>query len=252
MTASLLEYALSYAGKGWAVFPLRGKEPRTLHGHLDATTDPDQIRTWWRMWPEANIGAPVPPGLLVIDIDPRNGGSIEALPPLPATMTAWSGRMDGGRHLYYRRPAGLTLTSTRLPAGVDLKKHGYMVMPPSIHPATAQPYTWQVPTTQPPAFLTAQLRELLTFHPKPRLTVLPGGRSSGAGLVRTVASATEGGGGGRSGRNDALYWAACRAAEEGQLAELHDQLRDAALSTGLSESEVDRTLQSAATRGGAL
>jgi hypothetical protein len=42
------------------------------------------------------IGARVPDSLLVIDIDPRNGGSLEALTnqvgALPETLTAWSGR----------------------------------------------------------------------------------------------------------------------------------------------------------------
>lgn len=242
MTAPMLDYALGYAAKGWAVFPLNGKEPRTLHGHLDATTDTDAIRRWWRMWPDANIGAPVPAPLVVVDIDPRNGGSMEALPELPPTMTAWSGRMDGGRHFYFLRPAGVRLTGTRLPAGVDLKVNGYLVMPPSIHPATGHPYTWQVPVDQPAARLPGALRELLEAPPRPALRVLSGGASSADGLVRVVREATAGG------RNDALFWAACRAAEEGRLDEVAPQLRDAAIATGLDEREVDRTLDSASTR----
>jgi hypothetical protein len=251
MSAALVDYALGYAAKGWSVFPLRGKEPRTVHGHLDATTDADQIRLWWERWPDANIGAPVPEPLLVIDIDPRNGGSLENLPTLPPTMTAWSGRMDGGRHFYFRRPPGVRLTSTRLPAGVDLKKNGYLVMPPSIHPATGHPYTWQVPVDQPAARLTDDLLELITYRPRTPLRLVQGGKdSSPDGLIRVVAEATEGGNG-RTGRNDALFWAACRAAEEGRLDDLRPALRDAALSTGLTEREVDRTLDSAANRGGA-
>jgi Bifunctional DNA primase/polymerase, N-terminal len=70
--------------------------------------DPDQIKAWWIRWPNATIGARVPESLLVIDVDPRNGGSLAELEsltgPLPATLTAWSGRDDGGRHLYFRRP----------------------------------------------------------------------------------------------------------------------------------------------------
>jgi hypothetical protein len=66
----------------------------TKNGHLDATTDPDKIKMWWKQWPYAMIGAPVPDTLLVIDIDPRNGGSIDALEALvgelPPTLTAWS------------------------------------------------------------------------------------------------------------------------------------------------------------------
>jgi Bifunctional DNA primase/polymerase, N-terminal len=132
---------LDLAAHGWDVFPCKwrgknAKAPLTTNGHLDASRNPDQITTWWTRWPSAMIGAPVPESLLVVDIDPRNGGSLtelesltEALPP---TLTAWSGRNDGGHHLYYLRPAG-PLTSTRLPEGIDLK-----IEPPRACPAAGR------------------------------------------------------------------------------------------------------------------
>ena len=118
-----LAAALELASKGWKVFPCRhvtvgeyqAKSPMTKNRHLNATTDADQIRAWWGRWPYALIGAVVPDTMIVVDIDPRNGGSVEALGNLPPTLTAWSGRNDGGRHLYFMRPAGET-TSTRLPS----------------------------------------------------------------------------------------------------------------------------------------
>jgi hypothetical protein len=144
--------ALDLARAKWSVFPCfehgpRAKSPRTEHGHLDATRDEAQIREWWTRWPQAMIGAPVPDTLLVIDVDPRNGGSVDALEaivgPLPDTLTAWSGRGDGGRHFYFLRPWG-TFSSVHLPAGIDLKVNGYCILPPSLHPATGQPYRWDV------------------------------------------------------------------------------------------------------------
>ena len=56
------------------------------------------------------IGAPVPDTLLVIDIDPRNGGSIDALERWsvsyhPPSQPGPAG-CDGGQHLYYLRPLG--------------------------------------------------------------------------------------------------------------------------------------------------
>ena len=33
-----------------------------------------EIKRWWSRWPNANIGALVGDGLVVVDIDPRNGG----------------------------------------------------------------------------------------------------------------------------------------------------------------------------------
>jgi hypothetical protein len=83
-----LEAALAYARDGLHVFPLHntdvagacscgrtdchsaGKHPRTGHGHRDASTDPQQIRRWWSMWPDANVAiATGESGLVVIDVD---------------------------------------------------------------------------------------------------------------------------------------------------------------------------------------
>jgi hypothetical protein len=50
--------------------------------------------------------------------------------------------------------------------------------------------------------------------------------ASGAGLLRKVAEATEGN------RNNSLFWAACRAGEDGILDQIEDQLIAAAMSAG--------------------
>lgn len=185
-TPSLTNAALNLAAAGWPVFPCRhtgptAKAPMTKNGHLNATTDPDKIKTWWQKWPHAMIGAAIPQSLLVIDIDPRNGGSIEALTELvgvlPDTLTAWSGRNDDGRHLYFLRPPG-PLSSTRLPEGIDLKVNGYCIVPPSIHPATGQPYLWEDHPFVPLAY---RLRELLRPVPAPVRTH-PSSNSKAAGV----------------------------------------------------------------------
>src|SRR5690349_24273155 len=64
--------ALRYAAHGWPVFPCRpgSKEPATRHGFLDASTDPGQIRSWWRRQPSANLAiATGRPGPDVLDVD---------------------------------------------------------------------------------------------------------------------------------------------------------------------------------------
>jgi hypothetical protein len=225
------------------VFPCKwtgpyAKAPMTVNGHLNATMDPDQIKLWWTKWPSAMIGARVPDNCIVIDVDPRNGGSLETLTDLvgdlPDTLTAWSGRNDGGRHLYFLRPPG-PLTSTRLPDGIDLKVNGYCIVPPSTHPATGQPYRWE---SREPATLPYRLQELLT--PLPRLIFRPRNPTTAAvGLVRKVASAREGN------RNNALFWAACRAAADGTLDLIQDQLLAAATSAGENEAKARRTIASA-------
>jgi len=166
-----LDAALRLAGRGVAVFPLAGKVPaiRGGRGVLDASTDLTVVRRWWANgYPGANIGARVPADLVVLDVDPRNGGLAgmrELLGErrrLPETLTVWSGRDDGGRHLYFRRPPG-RLTQRGLPAGVDLKQStGYCVVPPSLHPDTGKPYRWE---NHPPAELPAWLVPVLVEVP---------------------------------------------------------------------------------------
>jgi hypothetical protein len=166
----MLDAAIELAANGWAVFPLHGKIPaipKTAGGRgvLDATTDQAQITAWWSgRYTGCNIGARVPEQLVVIDVDPRHGG-LETLHELvaehgwlPDTLTAWSGRQDGGSHRYFLRPPG-RLSSTRLGAGIDVKTHaGYCVVPPSIHPDTGTPYVWEErPPVAPPRWLIGLL-----------------------------------------------------------------------------------------------
>jgi hypothetical protein len=243
----MITAALELAINGWPVFPCdwrpgdHAKAPLIPSpGYHLATTDQDQIEEWWQRWPNAMIGARVPDSLIVIDIDPRNNPNglaelIGLVGVLPRTLTAWSGRNDGGRHFYFLRPPRET-TSTRLPEGVDLKKNGYCIVPPSIHPATGQPYWWE---HRPVAMLPHALRELL--RPAPRVPRVPKPNpftdsKTGSGLVRTVAEAPDGQ------RHDALVWASFRARDDGILDEIEQDLIDASVSTGVSEKEAARVI----------
>ena len=90
---SHLDAALAYARAGLAVLPLHhpigegkcscrkacgsiGKHPHTRNGYYDATTDEATISAWWERWPNANIGIATGmiSGLVVLDVDPKNGG----------------------------------------------------------------------------------------------------------------------------------------------------------------------------------
>jgi hypothetical protein len=211
------EAALAYAAAGYTVFPLRGKQPlgncpaceprsprywphqvnecrhELCHGLYAATCDLGRVGRWWARWPQANIGARVPASLLVIDVDPRHGGlgRLAELErehgPLPPTRVSTSGRGDGGHHLWFLHPGG-RLSAARLGAGVDLKTHaGYVLLPPSRHPATGQPYRWAEPTLE-PAALPAAWRQLLSppappTAPATRRPSLPPGRSGNGGSV---------------------------------------------------------------------
>ncbi|MWV11161.1 AAA family ATPase [Pseudomonas sp. R-28-1W-6] len=162
-----LDFALRYAAHGMPVLPLHsvrdgrcscgkpgcasvGKHPRTEHGAHDASTDAETIRAWWKQWPDANVGLALD-GLVVIDIDPRNGGNLQAIPQqLPETCHARTG--GGGSHHIFRAQNG-TKYAGRLGQGIDLKSGdgSYIVVAPSVH-ASGAAYEWDAaPWEQEPA-----------------------------------------------------------------------------------------------------
>lgn len=189
---TLVDAALSYAARGWPVFPLHsirgghcscragaacsrpGKHPRTPHGRTDATTDPEIVRRFWACWPDANIGIAtgLESGLLVVDLDGVGVVDEVRLPDSPCSVT---GR--GGRHVLYRRPpGGRYLTATRVlgpELAVDSRADGgYIVAPPSVH-VSGRAYTWdldpaETPLSDAPAWwLDAIRREEITATPLP-------------------------------------------------------------------------------------
>lgn len=186
----LFRAALSLARKGYPVFPLHdlaggvcscqdgaecespGKHPRISRGFKAATTDPRKVTAWWTRWPAANVGIPTGErsGLLVIDVDPRHGGtaSLEALEAkhgeLPATKTTKTG--SGGRHIMLKYPAGEKIgnsAGTKLGEGLDVRgEGGYIVAPPS---RTTGPY--EALDKRPPADSPAWLPKALRGPQKP-------------------------------------------------------------------------------------
>ena len=124
-----LEHAYEFASLGMPVFPIEpgGKIPLTRKGFKDATTDHDQILRWSKKHPNCNwaIATGERSGILVLDIDPRNGG-IESIKDLvaehgvlPLGPTVKTG--GGGFHHYFRVPVASHLRSGKLAKGVDIK-----------------------------------------------------------------------------------------------------------------------------------
>jgi Bifunctional DNA primase/polymerase, N-terminal len=239
-----VERALSYAELGWPVFPCRraSKEPATRHGFHDATTEPDEIRNWWRRWPDANLAiATGAPGPDVLDVDHhgRRGHGYSALLRLKrAALLDTSGTIvrtpHGGLHVYF---TGSSQPSGRLAAHhLDLKAAGgYVVAPPS--QVDGRPY-YHVRNIEASGELSwaAVTRILEPQHY--RLTRPALVSSDPSRLAAWVERLEEGN------RNAGLFWAACRAAESGQPNVL-DDIAAAAAKTGLSEREISRTIDSA-------
>jgi KaiC/GvpD/RAD55 family RecA-like ATPase len=112
----------------------------------DATTDLDKIRAWWAQNPNYNIGiaAGEKSGIVVFDIDPRNGGSDSwddftsehgGVPDGICQLTA-----GGGQHHIAEWREGLK--SCELRPGVDFLANGrYFVVAPSS--VNDREYTWE-------------------------------------------------------------------------------------------------------------
>lgn len=180
----MLDAALAYAARGWPVFPCdpAKKSPltprETEKGAKDgglylASTDPEQIRAWWRKWPKAMIGVPTGArtgNVLDLDLgDPQLISGADYLERLrehvggiPAGAVTETG--SGGFHLWFVAdpevpvanganvvPAlyippqeGATTAAGKSAKGaqIDIRgEGGYVIVPPSVR-ADGQAYSW--------------------------------------------------------------------------------------------------------------
>lgn len=252
-----------------------GKHPRIRDWRREATDDPDVIRGWWNRWPEANIGlATGESGFVVIDIDPRNGGTetwatIVAAhgPELEDTTTTLT--PSGGRHFIFRAPEGVPIRNSagRLGPGFDVRANGgCIVLPPSTH--VSGEYRWKPgydPATKSPAPLPESLCALMQQHdrrpPQHAQAAGPGisdrveATSStryGLGALRDEVRQLRQTPGGR--RNDQLNRTAFKLSQlvaGGELKEsdVREQLTKVARETGLDEEGIRDTLKSGLTAG---
>lgn len=148
--AYCLEAALDYARRGFSVIPISpsmsGEENRRRKNPIVRWTEwqtraanEEQIKQWWETWPDAGVGIVTGKvsGVLVMDVDPKNGGTAEGLPP--TNMVVNTG--GGGQHYYYRMIDGVRNNSSQ-ETGVDVRADGgYVVAPPSLH-ASGEAYAW--------------------------------------------------------------------------------------------------------------
>ena len=227
-----VEFALWYADQGWPVvqiygllewrdgLPCRcpkgvgcgsaGKHPTSRNWPNIASTDPEVIRRWWNIDPLAGVGIVTGrrSGLVVVDIDPRNGGD-ETVRDLeqqhgsfPSTIEVLSG--GGGRHLYFDAEDQPYLSASgALGDGVDIKaERGMIVAAPTLHQSGKQ-YEWEVehhPEDTELALLPEWTKTKLREHSDRQRHVLGHARIDAA-LVLAGVSEGE--------RNDTLFRYAC-------------------------------------------
>jgi hypothetical protein len=172
--ADLVEAALEYAGRGIPVFPCRAdtKRPLTTHGFKEASTDPEQIRSWWRRWPNAMLACPTGPviGAWVLDIDDSVAFEAACDIPPPATRKSMTGK---GYHLWFRWDDATPVRNVqrsvkgwpfpKLPGAETRGEGGYVILPPSRHP-NGRTYEWE--SDEPAAAAPAGLLEIIRAGPQ--------------------------------------------------------------------------------------
>lgn len=164
---SNLEIALDYLRRGWSVVPAAtplddgtcscrdkycervGKHPRVKYSeYRERRATEQEIRTWWRRWPDANIAIVTGAisGLVAIDIDPRHGGDDAwrewaTAHDVPETVIALTG--GGGEHHLFVYPGVHVDTCSSWLPGVDCRAddNGYIIAPGSRH-SSGRTYEW--------------------------------------------------------------------------------------------------------------
>ena len=166
------EHALALAAAGFYVLPVKAGEKRpdpllAPGGFTDATRDAEAISGWFDVKPKANIGIAcgAPYGLLVVDVDVKNGA-----PGMTSLGKLWGGDAtlmartpSGGLHLYFQHPGeALRAAAAEFP-GIDFKGAdggGYVLAPPSTLPNGAYSFRdVEVPVVALPADMLARLRK---------------------------------------------------------------------------------------------
>jgi hypothetical protein len=237
----LLTAALAAADRGWPVFMLgRSKRPvancndcprdahdpatcghLTCHGFYAASTDPERVAAIVTAVPRGQLAVRTGAlsGLVVVDVDPAHGGGAslaELVAHQLVPRTLWVRTGSGGAHLYYRHP-GREIESRPMPrrAGIDVKADGgYVVLPPSIHHRTHQPYRWGMgpaePSEMPPPLIEACLppapADLASRTCQPIRTARAGGISNPQSLLTSTLNAVRNAPEGK--RRTTLYGAA--------------------------------------------
>ncbi len=136
-----LEQALSLLKLGWSVIPLGIDKRPLIEWKLfqSEKASGEQINEWFSKT-EVNIGVVTGKisNLIVVDIDPRHGGTEEDFKEVQTIKSATGG---GGWHYYFQYVEGVQ-NSANIKPGIDIRgEGGYVVVPPSSH-SSGKDYEW--------------------------------------------------------------------------------------------------------------
>ncbi len=256
----MLDLPLSFAAQGIPVFPCRAapeiingrryvaKSPIPTNGYKGATTSERIIRIWADRHHGCLWGMPTgrATGVWVLDIDAKHGASPESLPhPLPPTRMVRTG--SGGWHVYFAE-AGLGCGTGRLPAGIDVRGNGGLVILPGNPGYTLES---DAPVADAPEWLLALIRPK-PYVPRPGVPYQP--QDHDAYVSAALRAELDQLAGWRVERGAATFRAACKLGElvgAGALSrsEAEAGLFDACLRNGLVETDGARGVEGIVKRG---
>lgn len=252
---NLLSYARGYAKLGAHVFPCKlDKTPMTPHGFKDATTNLEQIGKWWNAEPMASIGiACGASGWLVLDIDADKGG-FESYAELrdreiitPGDLLTFTTRTgSGGMHIVWLQPEGVEIGNSagKLGQGLDIRGYGgYIIAPPSPHPSGN---TYQIERNERPRPAPARLVELLVEIKQPKSEFVSGPVNPKGAIKSAITKVARASKGERNNVLSNQAWFLLHLVKDGSvpLNVATDALNYAGRAVGLSEREIQTTLQS--------
>jgi hypothetical protein len=141
MVNEILEGTCKNLNVGWYILPItpNQKVPPLINWREESSSDPEKIKEWRKKWPDANIGLDCgKSGLVVIDVDKRDNGISNWLAICEEydidTDTLQTVTPSGGRHVFFKVPAGVKITnhSPWTDLGIDIRGDGgYVLLPPS-------------------------------------------------------------------------------------------------------------------------
>ena len=142
-------YACKYVKLGWSVIPIEAGEKKPLvkwEKYQRERATEDQVKKWWKSYPNANIGivTGIISDIIVIDIDSDAGkeGYIAKFNELHHTISQKTGKPKA-LQLFFRHPKDQKYhNKAGLLPEVDVRADGgYVIVPPSIHP-NGKTYEW--------------------------------------------------------------------------------------------------------------
>jgi len=192
--------------------------------------------------PEALIGVPTGDRFVVVDVDcAKHVAAAEWYGKANVPLTRIHVTRSNGRHLLFKPDARVKCSTSKICKGVDTRgAGGYIIW----WPALGLEVLHGDVLAEVPEFIIKALNPPLPPRSSIPTTQKTSPDRSVAGLVRTIANASEGE------RNHCTFWASCRFAElvqRGAIGEgdAIDIIIEAAARAGLSGHEARRTAQSA-------